>query len=108
MDRTKKLSWGEDLQVEVERFRKRTGTGFDGLTTVLDRVERGARNTYRRLLALDAPPELLADRVRAYLVLLALDLEPRDYKVVLGEDERPILWPDDAELSALIKALLER
>lgn len=98
MTTTMRVTWGERLRIEVERWLKQTGCKWLDLVKACASVEPAARNTYRKLLWLEDEPTG-ADARRAHVLALAIGLDPAKLDIKV---KRLATWPDDEGLRELL------
>lgn len=90
---TRTYNWGESLRLEA-------AMSDGGLKAATDRIAAnmgrayGTRNTFATLFDLDEPPEAPLQRERAYLLIIALGLDPADWG--MGDFTQPAGWPEKA------------
>jgi hypothetical protein len=97
---TVQVTWGERLAHHVHRHIK-THDGIDlvDLTTACAAIEPAVHNSYRNLFEYDEIPGRPAPRRRAYILALAIGLDPADLAITV---DRPITWADDDTLRELL------
>lgn len=88
---TRTYNWGESLRLEA-------AMADGGLAAATKRIAEnmgslhGSRNTFATLFTRADPPESRKDQERAYLLLVALGLNPEDWG--MGDFTPPKAWSD--------------
>ena len=96
---TKMVTWGEAIDLDVERFAQATGTKSTNLTAAVASYMAVSLNTVRALLKMAEPPVgsgTPAQRARraAYLLALLVGTAPADWRL-----SRDALAPSDSDKS---------
>lgn len=89
----KELTVGEDLLIEVGRYKQRTGRDWTVVANACASVEPATRTPYSELLALTELPTKIKPRRRLYVLCLAIGLDPEHYGLTTAD--RFQFWPAD-------------
>ncbi len=90
---TRTYNWGESLRLEAAMSDGGLKAATDRIASTMGRAY-GTRNTFAALFDFDEPPTAAIQRERAYLLLIALDLDPDEWG--MGDFEQPVGWPKTA------------
>lgn len=90
---TRTYNWGESLRLEAAMADGGLKAATDRIASTMGRAY-GSRNTFAALFDLVEPPTSPIQRERAYLLLIALDLDPDEWG--MGDFEQPVGWPKTA------------
>ena len=101
---TMSLDLGEAIKIALDRHQRRTGRKQTDVFDAVARVDNSSRNTIRALTELDTEPIGRKARQRAYLLAIALDVDPEEWGVSRDDLTPAVREMSERRLRALLDA----